>query len=151
LRATAKTKAKPTEKGAVGKPVQKLEDGHLVIPVTAEQLEVTKERVTTGSVRINRQVSERTETVDETLVREELEIERVPVNRIVRTPPEVRVEGDTTIIPVIEEVLVVEKRLRVKEEVRVTRRRKEVRDPQRVNLRSEKVKVERLDAGRADK
>lgn len=122
----------------------RLENGaELVIPVTAEELEITKEQVTTGSVRVSKQVTERTETVAEPTVHEEVEIERVPVDRFVDAPPEVRVEGDITIIPVVEEVLVVEKRIRVKEEIRVTRKRKEVKDRQQVNLRSEEVKVER--------
>jgi stress response protein YsnF len=58
-------------------------------------------------------------------------------------PVPTRTEGETTIIPVMEEVLVVEKRLRLKEELHVTRRRTEHRDPQRVTLRSERVEVER--------
>lgn len=120
----------------------------MVIPVTAETLEVSKKQVETGVVRVTRHISERTETVDATHFREDVEVERVPVNRFVETPPEVQVDGDTTIIPVLEEVLVVEKRLRVKEEIRVTRKRKEVKDPQQINLKSENVEVERVEADR---
>ncbi len=118
---------------------------HHVIPVTTEELDVSKEQVTTGKVRITKQVSERTETINESGFRDEVEVERIPVNRFVETIPGVEVEGDTTIIPVVEEVLVVEKRIRIKEEVRVTRKRKEARNPQTVKLRSEDVKVERMD------
>ncbi len=114
-----------------------------MIPVTAEELELTKEQVLTGSVRVSKQVTERTETIAEPTIHEEVEVERVPVNRFVDAPPEVREEGDTTIISVVEEVLVVEKRIRVKEEIRVTRKRKEVKDQQQISLRSEEVKVER--------
>jgi uncharacterized protein (TIGR02271 family) len=115
----------------------------LVIPVTAEQLEVEKKQVVTGKVRVSKQVRERTETVNMPAAHEEVEIQRVPLNQFVDQPPEVRIEGDTTIIPVVEEVLVVEKRVRIKEEVRITRVRKEVKDQQQVNLRSEEVKIER--------
>ncbi len=124
------------------------EPAEIVIPVIAEQLDVSKEQVTTGVVRVTKQVSERTETVDEPGFREEVEVKRIPINRYVETPPEVEVEGDTTIIPVLEEVLVVEKRLLLKEEVRVTRKRKEVKSPQEVHLRSEDVKVEHVEADR---
>lgn len=116
-----------------------------MIPVTAEELAISKEQVTTATVRVTKHVSERTETIAESGYREEVHVERVPVNRFVDTPPETRVEGDTTIIPVVEEVLVVEKRLRVKEEVRITRSRKEQRGPQAVKLRSDEVKVERIE------
>lgn len=124
------------------------EASEVVIPVTAETLEVSKKQVTTGVVRVTKQVSVRSQTVDETQFREDVEVERIPVNRFVDTPPEVQIEGDTTIIPVLEEVLVVEKRLRVKEEIRVTRKRKEVKDPQEINLMTETVEVERVEKDR---
>jgi uncharacterized protein (TIGR02271 family) len=50
-------------------------------------------------------------------------VERVPVNEEVDAPPQVRQEGDTLVVPVIEEVLVVTKRYRIIEEVRVTKYR----------------------------
>jgi len=68
------------------------------------------------------------------------------VDRVVAGPVPVRHEGDTMIVPVLEEVLVVEKRLVLKEELRVTRRRVETREPQTVTLRREDVVVERFTA-----
>jgi stress response protein YsnF len=44
------------------------------------------------------------------------------MGRIVETAPEIRTEGDVTILPVVEEVLVVEKRLVLKEELHIRRR-----------------------------
>ena len=55
-----------------------------------------------------------------------------------------RQEGDTLIVPVLEEVLVVEKRLLLKEEVRITRTRTEVHSPQAVTLRSEEAVIEEI-------
>lgn len=52
----------------------------------------------------------------------EVEIRRVKVDREVDHVPKVRVEGDVTIVPVVEEVLVVEKRLVLKEEVHISKR-----------------------------
>jgi stress response protein YsnF len=52
-------------------------------------------------------------------------------------------------VPVLEEVLVVEKRLVVREELRITRRRTEERKPHRVKLLSEEVSVERAGSGAA--
>jgi len=51
------------------------------------------------------------------------------------------------IVPLLEEVLVVEKRLMLREEVRVTKRRNETHRPQTVTLRKEDVKVEKLEPG----
>jgi uncharacterized protein (TIGR02271 family) len=83
--------------------------------------------------------------VDEPLLREEVTVERAAINQIVNEPVPVRYEGDTMIVPVLEEILVVEKRLVLKEEIRITRQRVEQREPQRVTLRSEEVIVERVD------
>jgi uncharacterized protein (TIGR02271 family) len=83
------------------------------------------------------------EVVDEPLLREEVEVERVSVNRVVEEPSGIRYEGDRTIIPLYEEVLVVEKRLMLTEELHVTKRQVETRDPQRVSLRREEAVVER--------
>jgi stress response protein YsnF len=55
----------------------------------------------------------------------------------------VRQEGDTLIVPLVEDVLVLEKRLVLREEVRVTKKRRQVRSPQQVILRREEVIVER--------
>jgi stress response protein YsnF len=66
------------------------------------------------------------------------------VNREITTAPEVRTENGVTIVPVIEEVLVVEKRLVLKEELHIRRqtRTEEVEVP--VELRKERVEVERM-------
>lgn len=73
-------------------------------------------------------------TRDEPLFQEDVEVERIPVNRFIDGPVETRQEGDLTIVPVVEEVLTVQKRLLLKEEVHIRRRRAEVREPRRVVL-----------------
>ncbi len=121
-----------------------------VIPVVREELEVGKRRVDTGrGVRVHKTVQERQAVVDEPLAKDEVRVERVKVERTVEAPVDVRYEGDTMIIPVLEEVLVVQKRLVLKEEIRITRRRMETHAPQRVTLRSEQAQVERIEGGDA--
>jgi uncharacterized protein (TIGR02271 family) len=117
----------------------------LVLPVLAEALDVRTRRVETGRVRIHKTVQTREVLVDEPLLREEVIIERVPVNRVVEGPIPVRYEGDTMIISLLEEVLVVETRLLLKEEVHMTTRRTETHTPARVTLRHEDVTIERVD------
>ena len=115
-----------------------------VVPVVAEQLKVGREAVETGRVRVTKLVREDKTVVDEPVFTEEVVVERVPVGRFVETAPAPRQEGDTTVYPVLEEVLVVERRLRLKEEVRITKRKSETRDRQTVTLRSEDVKIDRI-------
>ena len=117
-----------------------------VIPLVAEVLTVGKREVETGRVRFRKDVTERTETVDEPLLRTEVSTRRVEINQFVDSPPPVRYEGDAMIIPILEEVLVVEKRLRVKEEVYITQVQTEHHDPQSITLRQETLTEERLPA-----
>jgi len=117
-----------------------------VVPVIQEELDVGTRRVETDSgVRIVKSVQEREEFIDEPLTRDEVEVERIAVNRYIEAPPSVRYEGDTMVVPVLEEVLVVEKRLLLKEELRLTRRASEYRAPQRVTVRREIADVERIE------
>jgi uncharacterized protein (TIGR02271 family) len=120
----------------------------LVLPVLAEALDVQTRRVETGRVRIHKTVQAREVLVDEPLLQEEVAIERVPVNRVVEGPIPVRYEGDTMIISLLEEVLVVDTRLLLKEEVHITTRRTETHTPERVTLRHEDVTIERVDLER---
>ena len=120
-------------------------DDTRVIPVIEETLHIQKRRVQTGRVRITKVVHEREEVVNTPRVHEEVTVERITLNRMVDAPVSVRQEGDTLIIPLLEEVVVIEKRLMVKEELRITKRRIEEHKSQEVTLRREEVVVERLD------
>jgi stress response protein YsnF len=71
-------------------------------------------------------------------------VERVAVNRYIEEPVAIRREKEKTIIPVLEEVLVVEKRLLLKEELHVSKRTTEVRNPQEAVVRSEEVEIENM-------
>jgi stress response protein YsnF len=85
--------------------------------------------------------------VEEPSIQEEVQIERVPGNQLVDEPVAVRCEGDIMIIPVIEEVIVVETRLPLKEEVRVTKRQISTSHHQPVRLRTEEVHVGQVPSG----
>lgn len=117
-------------------------DREMVIPQIEETAEVATRMIETGVVRIEKHVHDVERTFHPTLHDERIRVERVPVNRVVKTAPEVRTEGETTVIPVVEEVLV--KLLLLKEEVRVTREVvNKPSEPQHVTLRREEVTVER--------
>ena len=117
----------------------------VVVPVFEERAHVEKHEVSTGRLRV-RTVGE---TVEEmagaTLESDELEVTRVAVDRVVGEPPAIRSEGDLTIIPVLEEVLFVEKRLVLKEEVHVRRRTRTETVEIPVEVRKQRAIVERDD------
>ena len=92
------------------------------IPLVEERLEVGKRQVESGRVRVRVAVDTREEIVPAELAHDEVAIRRVPHNVPVAELPGVRLEGDVTIIPVVEEQLVVEKRLVLVEEIHVVRR-----------------------------
>lgn len=116
----------------------------LVIPVIAEELNVETHRVDRGRVRINKRIESHEEVVDTPLVREEVVVERVPINTLVEgEAPAIRDEDGVLIIPLVEEVTVVEKRLLLREEVRVSRHRTTTSTPQTVVLRREVVDIQR--------
>ena len=119
----------------------------LVMPLHAEELSVTRRRVTGDTVRVSTATREREQLIDEELTHHRVEIERVVVDRVVDAVPPVREEGDVTIVPVVEERLVIETRLVLAEEIRITRRRQVHNASQTIRLRQEQVIVERRDAG----
>jgi uncharacterized protein (TIGR02271 family) len=117
----------------------------VVVPVVEEQLRLGKQAVETGRVRVKKRVVEEQQTFEQPLNKEEVVVERVTVERFVDGPVADRQEGDTLVLPVLEEVLVVEKRLMVREEVRITRKVREVHQSREVTLRREEVEIERVD------
>ena len=121
-------------------------DEPLVLPVIDERLVIEKQTRITGRVRISKAVHEREELVDQPLLRQTVQVERVPINRVVEGEVPVRYDGGTMIISVLEEVLVVEKRLMLKEELHVTQHQEEIHQPQRLLLRTEEITVERTAA-----
>ncbi len=123
------------------------EEALLVIPLVAEQARLKVRRVETGSgVRMHTKVSERVEEIDTLLRDETVRVERRESGRIVPADqaPAAHYEGDTLVLPVLEEVLVTEKRIRIKEEVRITRISAERRHRETVVLKAEQAVVERF-------
>ena len=118
-------------------------NGVQIVPIIEEQLRVGKQTVETGKVRLIKTVGEYHETLNEPLAIRTFDIERIAFNQPVDAAPAVRHEGSTTIYPVVEEQLVLTKRLILKEEVRVTQRDTERRDTQVVTLRREHIEIER--------
>src|SRR4051812_42416029 len=118
-------------------------DDEQVIPLVEERVAVSKAEVETGRLRVRIAIDEREERVAAELSRDEVEVRRVPRGVPLDALPEVRVDGDTTIIPVVEEQLVVEKRLVLVEEIHLVRRTESATHEVPVTVRSERAEVER--------
>jgi uncharacterized protein (TIGR02271 family) len=114
----------------------------LTVPLHEEVLEPHVRPVETGRVRIHKRVETKPVELTVEAARDEVTIERVPVDRPVDAMPEPWQEGDTLVIPVVEEVVVTETRLVVREEVRITRRRVTDQIPIQTTVRREVVDID---------
>jgi len=115
-----------------------------VVPLLAEEVAVSKQVVETGRVQVARVTHQREQLIDELLAHETVEIERTPIGQHVAAMPAVREEDDTIVVPIVEEVLVIERRLFLKEEVRLRRVRSTERHQESVTLRHQEAVVTRL-------
>ena len=116
-----------------------------VIQVMEEKIVISKEKVVTGKVKIRKTVTEELHNVSVPIVNDEYEVVRVPMESklLMAPPPAVRQEGNTTVISVIRELTVVEKRYEVIEEIRVTRHKTELPLIHEISLKKEHIKIER--------
>lgn len=126
----------------------KMHAADVVLPLTEEELEVTKQAAVSERVRVQTVTDTVQELVRQELRGERIEVERVPIDRMIELgaqPQQVRTEGNVTIVPIFEEVLVVEKRLMLREELHIRVQRTETHDRRTVRLRSEDITIDHLD------
>jgi len=98
----------------------------ITIPVINEELLVSSKTVETGRVLISKKVFEEESVVNSMVSSEEVIVEKKEINQYVEVAPEaVRQEGNVTIISVVKEVLVIQKRLLLVEELHITKHKKE--------------------------
>ena len=113
----------------------------MAVPLLEERLRVEKRQVTTGSTKIHVTVSEHDQAVEALLTRQDVVVDRVPIGTFVTEAPAIRQEGDTIIVPVFEERLVVEKRLFLTEELRIRIDENRHTTTQTVRLRREHAEI----------
>ena len=116
----------------------------LIIPLAEEKARIEKRQGATRTVRIQALVDDVEEIVKATLNGETVDIVRVPVDRPVSKIPETRTENGVTIIPIVEEVLFVEKRLVLKEEIHLRRHATTETVELPVTLKKQRAVVERV-------
>lgn len=115
----------------------------LRIPIVEEEARLIKRSVETEHVNVRTSTVEHEVTVRDIVQREQVEVTRVPKDMEVAQVPQVRTEGDVTIVPVLEERLVVEKRLFLVEEVHLRRAVSTQPVELPATLRSTQVDIER--------
>lgn len=109
--------------------------------LSAEEAIAHVHEVDRGRVLIDKTVELVPHEAEVEVGNDRVEVERVPVDEEVDTPPQIRQEGATLIVPVVEEVLVVTKRYRIIEEVRVTKYRDVTTERFHEDLKREVVTV----------
>ena len=120
------------------------EEAEVRIPVVEESVEARKV-LHQDRVRVQKRVIEEPVHLEEELLRQDVDVRRVPVEREIEEIPQVRRDGDRLIVPVVEERLVVKKVLVLKEELHLTTRTSHEREERDVVVRREQVDVERTE------
>ena len=126
-----------------------MNSANTMLPIVEEELQVGKRRFETERVRVRTVTDSVEELVRQELTGERLEIERVPIDLLIEPGadlPRIRTEGDVTIFPVVEEVVVVEIRLRLKEEVRISKRATKELAETPITVRKQRAVIERLNS-----
>ena len=116
-----------------------------VVPLLQEEIQIEKRQVATGKVRIQTVVDSVEEIASANLSEEQVSVMRVPIGRVVTEAPAVRTENGVTVVPVMEEVLVVEKQLVLREELHIRRNVTTETVDVPVTLRRQRAIVERID------
>lgn len=119
------------------------------IQLVEDEISVTKRADISERVKINTITDVAEHLVESSLTRETVSVERVPIGRVIaagETVPIATTIGDVTIIPIFEEVVVVEKRLLLKEELRLTRTQTEESIQIPVSLRKQRAAIEHLNS-----
>ena len=111
------------------------------IPILREEADVHKREVERGGVRLVKRVHTRNEDVDLSRSSEEVQVERVAVNREAEELPEPRYDGNVLVIPVVREIVTIQKKFLVTEEIRIEKRSELIPHTERVELREEQIKV----------
>jgi uncharacterized protein (TIGR02271 family) len=119
--------------------------GETRFPLYAEDLTISKRQIAGDMVRVSTVTRENESFVDETLNHKRVQIDRIPIGRQVDAAPPVRQEGDTTILSVVEETIVVERRLILKEEIHIRRLHVSERHQEAVILQKQEAVITRLE------
>lgn len=115
------------------------------IDLVEEKLNIDIQKVETGSVQVHKKIISENVTQEIPVTHEEVQVDHVAVNQYVDVAPQTRYEGNTTIISVVKEVLVVEKRLMLVEELHISKKQVTSSATITETLRKEEIEINRID------
>ncbi len=121
-------------------------DEDLVIPIIREEVHADAVPVVTGGVRVIKRLESHDEVVEQELRKSRVEVKRVKTERVVDGPQPVQRVGSTLIIPVVSEVLRIEKQWVVTEEIHITELQERETVQNTVTLSGEEALIERIDS-----
>jgi uncharacterized protein (TIGR02271 family) len=121
-----------------------------VIPLVAESVSIERQQIKGDTIRLTVTTKTHEHLLDEPITRQRVEIERIPIGRAIDVARPVRTEGDTIIIPVVEEIVIVERRLMLKEEISLRRIQTSARHRENVTVREQEAVIERTDPQNKD-
>jgi uncharacterized protein (TIGR02271 family) len=112
-----------------------------VIPVVHEKVSIKKRVIDKDRIRIVKHVKQEEQSIAVPLDHEEIDIQTKHINQYVDDIPEaVRYEGDTMILSILKEVVVV--RTLLEKEIHITKKKVQTQDKHTITLRKEEVIIE---------
>jgi stress response protein YsnF len=117
----------------------------IVIPLYAEEVSIERRKIVGDTIRVTVRTNTTEQVIDEHTTHTRVIVECTPIGKPIDSVPPVRTEADTIVIPVVEEVIVVARKLVLKEEIRVRRvQTAEHHHRETVNLREQYATIERV-------
>src|SRR6185437_6429508 len=121
-------------------------EGEPALQLLAENVTISRRSAAGDTVRAETVTRTRDRHIDESLSHVRVEVDRVPIEQPITAVPPIREEGDTTFLSVVEEIIVIERRLILKEEVRIRHVHVTERHRETVSLREQSVEISRVEA-----
>lgn len=121
------------------------QDQDIVIPIIREEIHADAVPVVTGGVRVTKHVEMHDEILQQELRKSHVDVKRVKTDRVVDGPQQPRRVGKELIIPVVSEVLRIEKQWVVTEEIHITEVEETETVDQKITVSREQARIERLD------
>ncbi|WHQ73642.1 DUF2382 domain-containing protein [Pantoea sp. Lij88] len=120
------------------------EGSEQVISLAEETVDIAKQRVIDGHVRVTRQVTEHQQKIALMLRHQTAEIDRIPKSERLAEMPDIREENGVLIIPIVEEEIEIVRHLVLKEEWHIRKVVSEEATEQVVSLRKQHAHLTRI-------
>ncbi|QCA06790.1 YsnF/AvaK domain-containing protein [Pantoea vagans] len=120
------------------------EGSEQVLSLAEETVEVSKQRVIDGHVRVTRQVTEHQQQIALMLRQQTADIQRISKSERLTEMPAIREENGVLIIPIVEEEVEIVRHLVLKEEWHIRKVVSEVETEQIVSLRRQQAHLTRI-------